>query len=341
MTYDQITRDLKNKVYYPVYFLHGDESYYIDKISDSIEQHVLTPAEKEFNQTVLYGKELDVLTLVSYAKRYPMMSNYQVVIVKEAQDLKNMVMKDAKDQKDPLVEYIQHPLASTILVFCYKYKTLDKRTRLAKAIDKHCVLFESKKLYENKIPDWVNEYVLSKGYRISPKAAVLLAEYLGNDLTRVTNETDKLMLNLAAGDEITVQHIEDNIGISKDFNIFELHAALGKKNIVKANTIVNYFAANPKNNPMVLTIPQLYSYFMKVMTYHSLGDRSRNNVASVLGVNPYFVPEYESAAKSYSMQQTVQIISHLREYDLKSKGVNNGSSDEGALMKELVYKILH
>ncbi len=340
MTFDQIIKELKNKVYHPVYFLQGDEPYYIDKISDYIEENILSESEKEFNQSILYGKDLDALTLVSYAKRYPMMSNYQVVLVKEAQDLRNLIPKESKDAKDPLLEYIQHPLASTILVFCYKYKSLDKRTKLSKAIDKH-VLFESKKLYDNKIPDWVNEYVLSKGHRINPKAAVLIAEYLGNDLSKITNETDKLILNLKAGDEITVQHIEDNIGISKDFNIFELHSALGKRNILKANMIVNYFAANPKNNPMVLTVPQLYSYFMKIMLYHSLSDRSRNSVASALGVNPYFVPEYESAAKSYPLEKTAEIISYLRDYDLKSKGVNNGGAGEGALMKELVYKILH
>ena len=328
-------------MYSPVYFLQGDEPYYIDKISDYIEAHVLAEPEKEFNQSVFYGKDLDVLALLSHAKRYPMMSNYQVVIMKEAQDLKNLISKEDKDQKNPLIEYIQHPLASTILVFCYKYKSIDKRTKLAKSIEKNCVLFESKKLYDNKIPDWINQYVLSKGFRINPKASFLMTEYLGVELTKITNEIDKLLLNLKHGDEISSQLIEESIGISKDFNIFELHTALGKKNILKANRIVNYFAANSKNNPMVLTVPQLYSYFMKIMTYHSLSDRSKNNVASALGVNPYFVGDYESGAKSYSQQKTVQIISYLREYDLKSKGVNTGGADEGSLLKELVYKILH
>ena len=341
MTYDQIIKELKNKVYYPVYFLQGDEPYYIDKISDYIEENILSESEKEFNQSVLYGKDLDALTLISHAKRYPMMSNYQVVLLKEAQDLKNLVMKESKDQKDPLLEYIQHPLASTILVFCYKYKSLDKRTKFAKAIEKSCVLFESKRLYDNKIPDWINQYILSKGFRINPKASVLLAEHLGVDLTKITNEVEKLMLNLKAGDEITMQHIEENIGVSKDFNIFELHAALGRRNVLKANMIVNYFAANPKNNPLLSTVPQLFSYFMKIMTYHSLSDRSKNNVASALGVIPYFVGDYEMAAKSYSEQQTIQIISYLRDYDMKSKGVNRGGESEGELLKELVYKILH
>ncbi|MCX6291776.1 MAG: DNA polymerase III subunit delta [Bacteroidetes bacterium] len=341
MTYDQIIKDLKNKVYHPVYFLQGDEPYYIDKISDYIEEHVLNSSEKEFNQSILYGKDLDVLTLLSYAKRYPMMSNHQVVIVKEAHDLKNLVVKEEKDQKSPLIEYISHPLASTILVFCYKYKSLDKRTKLWKAIEKNCISFDSKKLYDNKIPEWVTQYALSKGFRLNPKASVLLAEYLGNELTKITNEIDKLLLNLKAGDEITAEHIEENIGISKDFNVFELQAALGKKNIEKANRIANYFASNPKNNPMVLTLPLLHSYFMKIMTYHSLTDKSQNNVASELGVNPYFVPEYEVAARSFSEQQTIRIISQLREYDIRSKGVNNSSTAEGDLLKELVYKILH
>jgi DNA polymerase-3 subunit delta len=301
----------------------------------------LSDSEKEFNQTILYGKELDMLTLLSYAKRYPMMSNYQVIIVKEAQDIKSLSAKEDKNDRNPLLEYVQQPLKSTILVFCHKYKTLDKRTRLAKALEKNAVVFESKKLYENKIPDWVIEYVLSKGYRINPKAAMMVAEYLGNDLSKITNEIDKLFINPLPSREITPELIEENIGISKDFNIFELHAALGKRNVYKANQIVNYFAANPKNNQMVLTLPQLFSYFLKILTYHKLPVKSKNEVASALGVNPYFVSEYEAAAKSYPEQKVLNVISTIRDYDVKTKGVGNGSTGEGELLKELVWKILH
>jgi DNA polymerase-3 subunit delta len=342
MNFEQIIKDLKNKVYYPIYFLHGDEAYYIDKLADYIEEHVLSESEKEFNQTIVYGKELDTLTLLSYAKRYPMMSNYQVLIIKEAQEMKGLAAKEsAKDDRNPMLEYVQNPQRSTILVFCYKYKTLDKRTKLAKTLDKQAVVFESKKLYENKIPDWVTDYVHEKGFKISAEAATMISEFLGNDLSKITNEIDKILLSPVPAKEITAELIEENIGVSKDFNIFELHSALGKRNVYKANQIVNYFAANPKNSPMVLTLSSLFGYFVKVLTYHKLPVKSRNEVASALGVNPYFVGDYEMAARAYPEQKVLSVISAIREYDLKSKGVNNGSSTEGDMLKELVWKILH
>jgi DNA polymerase III subunit delta len=349
MTFDQIIADLKKKIYHPVYFLHGDETFYIDQLSDFIEDNVLTESEKEFNQTILYGKEIDIPSLISYARRYPMMSNYQVVIVKEAQDTRNLLPKEAKtkgkdkekETRDMLGEYLSKPTTSTILVFCYKYKSIDKRTRLAKSLEKSAITFESKKLYDDKLPGWVTQYVLGKGLRINPKAAQLIAENLGNDLGKIANEISKLILNLKPGDEITPVIVEDNIGISKEFNIFELQNALGKRNVYKANQIVNYFAANPKNNPMVMTIPQLYSYFMKVLMYHRLEDRSRNNAASALGVHPYFLSDYENAAREYPLMHCMRNIGFIREYDVKAKGVNNTSTGEGALLKELVYKIIH
>lgn len=352
MTFDQILGDLKKKIYSPVYFLQGEEPFYIDRISDFIENNVLSESEKEFNQSVFYGKDLDVPTLISYAKRYPMMSNYQVVIVKEAQDLKGLtgkkegdagaIKKGSKEEsKDPFQEYLLKPTPTTILVLCYKYKSVDKRTKIAKTIEKNAVLFDSKKIYSDKVPAWVNQYVLSRGHRINPKATVLMAEYLGTDLSRIANEVDKLLLNLKPGDEISARMVEENIGISKEFNIFELQAALGKRNILKANQIVNYFSANPKNNPLQLTIPQLYSYFLKVLTYHTLSDRSQNNVASALGVNPYFVSDYETAARAYSKEHCIRNISYIRDYDVRAKGVNSPTTDVGPLMKELVYKILH
>lgn len=343
MDYIQIMSDLKKKVYRPVYFLMGDEPYFIDMIADFIEQKVLDESEKEFNQTVLYGRDVTTADVVGAAKRFPMMSEYQVVIVKEAQDIRDLVKKEKEDKKDKqksvFEQYLENPLSSTILVFCYKYKSIDKRTALAKLIDKNAVLFESKKLYDNQVPDWINNYLKSKEYTINQRAAGLLAEYLGTGLSKITNELDKLIINLPPKSEITPEHIQANIGISKDYNVFELQTVIGKKEVLKANRIINYFAANPKDNPMVVTISSLYGYFCKVLTYHFLADKK--TAAAALGVHPFFLKDYEMAAKNYSVGKLKSIFSYLRDYDLKSKGVDTGSATEGELLKELVFKILH
>ncbi|MFZ7115641.1 MAG: DNA polymerase III subunit delta [Bacteroidota bacterium] len=348
MSTDQIINELKKKIFRPVYFLQGEEPFYIDQISDFIEKNVLSESEKEFNQTVLYGKDIDAPTLISYAKRYPMMSSHQVVIVKEAQDMKSLINKEKekdkgkeKDAKDPLLEYILKPTQSTILVFCFKYKTLDKRTKLAKTIEKNALLFDSKRLYDNQLPDWINGYVLSQGYRIGPAATKMMAEYLGNDLSKIANEISKVILSLKAGDEITAAMVEENIGISKEFNIFELQSALGKRNIFKANQIVNYFAANSKSNPTVLTTSQLYNYFLKVLQFHQVDHRSGETPAAALGVHPYFIKDYESAARAYSLDTCIRNISFIREFDTRSKGISSATTNDGELLKELVYKILH
>lgn len=343
MTFEEITRDLKNKVYHPVYFLHGDEPYYIDFISDYIENQVLNDMEKEFNQTILYGRDCNVLSVISTAKRYPMMSNYQVVIVKEAQDVKNLISKSEKedDDKNPLLNYLQHPQKSTLLVFCYKYKALDKRTRLAKAISKHAVFFESKKLYDSAIPNWVTAYLKNKGYSIEDRGAMLIGEYIGNDLTRIANELDKLCLNISKETIIDSSLIEKYIGISKEFNVFELQNALGIKNVLKANRIVNYFAANEKSNPLVMTLGNLSGFFNKLLACHMLSDKSEKNVASELGVHPFFVKDYMKAAANYKPQKLVEIFSLLRDYDLKSKGVNSEGTEDGYLLKEMIFRILH
>ena len=340
MTFEQILNDLKKKIYHPVYFLHGEEPYYIDQLSDFIEQNILIESEKEFNQTVVYGRDLDVLTLISYARRYPMMSNYQVVIIKEAQDMKSLFNKQ-KDEKDPFIEYLLKPTSSTILVFCYKYAKLDKRTKFSKALDKSAISFESKKIYDDQLPAWISKYTLSQGLKINPKAVQMIAENLGNDLSKITNELIKLNLNLKPGQEINPEMVEENIGVSKEFNIFELQKAIVNRNVLTANRICNYFAANPKNNPMVLTLPQLYSYFMKVLTYHQLEDRSTNNAASILGINPYFLSDYIKAAKEFSPAICIRNIKFISDCDLRSKGINNSNTEDGALLKELVYKILH
>ncbi|CAN5477098.1 DNA polymerase III subunit delta [soil metagenome] len=341
-TYEELQRDLKNKIYSPIYFLQGEEAYYIDQIAEIIEKEVLGEMEKEFNQTVVYGRECEALSLISTAKRYPMMSNYQVVIVKEAQDMKTLLgKKDEKDDKDPLLNYVSNPLPSTLLVFCCKYKTLDKRTKFYKAIEKHGVVFESKKIYENKVPEWIEKYLAKKDFKIKPRASQLMADHLGNDLSRVANECDKLLINVKKGETIDVHNIETNIGISKEFNIFELQKALGSRNVLQANRIVNYFKANPKNSPIQVTMANFYLYFSKVLLYHSLPDKSKLTVAAALKVNPYFVEDYMEAGKNFNLPKVSSILTQLREYDLKSKGVNNISTNEGELLRELVYKILH
>jgi DNA polymerase-3 subunit delta len=340
MTIAQILADIKQRKFQPVYFLHGDESYYIDLIADELEKTVLTEAEKGFNQTILYGKETDIITLLSAAKRFPMMSEFQLVIVKEAQNIK-FGKEDKKDQ-DPFAAYLENPLRSTVLVFCHKHGSLDKRLKVAKLIDKHGVLFESKKLYDNQIAEWVQQYVHGLNLKIEPKAAALIPEFLGNDLSKVANELSKLAINTPPGKAITADDIERNIGISKDFNSFELTAALGKRDVLKANKIIDYFAANKKDHPLVMVLGVLNGYFSKLLMYHFLQDKSRANVASVLKVNPYFVQDYEIAGRNFSFEKTCSIISLLRSYDLKSKGVDStGNTEDGELMKELVWQILH
>jgi DNA polymerase-3 subunit delta len=274
MTANDILKDLKNRKFKPLYLLHGEEPYFIDRIGNFIEDHVLTDAEKGFNQTVLYGKDTDVMAVLNAAKRYPMMADYQVIIVKEAQDMKWGKEDDDKKGINPVLSYLENPLSSTILVFCYKYGKFDKRKKAYKAIEKHGLVFESASLYDNKIPGWIESYATEKNYRISVQAAVMLCEYLGNDLSKIANELDKLMLNIAAGQEIGLKDIQDNIGISKEYNVFELQSALIKRDVLKANQIINYFEANPKANPIVLILGNLNNFFSKVLLYHYIRDRT-------------------------------------------------------------------
>lgn len=325
--------NLNRKIYSPVYFLSGEEPYFIDKISDYIAKNVLKEEEKSFNQSVIYGKETDAAAITNLAKRYPMMSNHQVVIVKEAQEIKNI---------EELIYYIENPLKSTILVINYKYKKLDKRKKIYKAVQNNCVFLETKKLYDDKIPGWIVKKLESSNIKIEPKAAMLLTEFLGNDLLKIENELDKLKITLDENTSIiTSDHIERNIGISKDYNNFELQKALVERNPVKTQRIIQYFASNQKNHHITQTITTLFFFFSKVLTYHVLKDKSRQNVASTLKINPYFVGDYEKAAKAYSAGKVVRIISTLREYDMKSKGTGNISAGPGDLLMELTYKILH
>ncbi|HYK77928.1 MAG TPA: DNA polymerase III subunit delta [Daejeonella sp.] len=343
MNTQEILKDLKNRKFKPLYLLHGEEPYYIDLISDYIEKNVLTDAEKGFNQTILYGKDTDVQSILNAAKRFPMMSEFQVIVVKEAQDLKwSKEGDDDKKATDGLLNYLENPLQSTILVFCYKYGKFDKRKKTYKAFEKKGLVFESAEIYESKVPAWIEDFVRDRAYRIHARAAALLAEYLGNDLSKVANELEKLMLNLAPGGEITAELVQDNIGISKEYNVFELQNAIARRDAFKVNQIINYFAANPKSNPLPMVLGALNTYFTKVLKFHYAKDRSQQGLARELGVSPFFVKDYELAGKNYDKLKTFHVISYLRQCDIRSKGVEStGNTNDGELMKELMFKIIH
>ena len=325
----RIVNDIRSGEFKPVYFLMGEEPYYIDNIAQFIEENALDPLERDFNQIVLYGRDVSIDDIVSHAKRYPMMAERQVIIVKEAQDLSRTI--------EQLVPYVEQPQPTTVLVVCYKYKTLDKRKKLSKSLVKKGELFESKKLYENQVPDWIRRVMSGRGYAIQPKAAQMLVEFLGPDLSKIDNELTKLTLIVKKEQEITPLLIEQNIGISKDFNNFELQNAIGRRDVAKAYSIVNYFAQNPKNHPLVMTVALLYNFFNKLLKYHSLPDPA--SAPRLLGVNPYFIKDYQIASKNYSMKRSSAIIKAIRTIDLKSKGVGAQNMSQGDLLKELLIAI--
>ncbi len=330
---NQIVSDIRDGNLKPIYFLMGEEPYYIDKISDFIEDHVLDESEKGFNQIVMYGRDVSVEEIIASAKRFPMMAERQVLIVKEAQDLSRTIEK--------LVPYIENPQPTTVLVLNYKYKKIDKRKKLYKATAKNGLIFESKPLYENQVADWIRGVLGGKKYQAEPKAAQMLVEFLGTNLSKISNELDKLMSIVPQGTIITPDHIEQHIGISKDFNNFELRKAIGEKNILKANRIIHYFAQNPRHNPLVMTISLLNSFFTQLLIFHGLKNKSREHVAKALGIRPYFVNDYSTAAKYYPMKKVAQIIHLLRDADMKSKGVNANNQSQSDILKELLFKIMH
>lgn len=333
MNISPILTDIKKRKFQPVYLLHGEESYFIDVISDALEHTVLNDAQKGFDQTVLYGKDTDFSTIVNAAKRYPMMSDHQLIIIKEAQDLK---WKD----DELIIKYVEQCTVSTVLVFDYKYGKFDKRKKLYKAIEKKGLVVESNKLYDDKVAAWVISYIKEQGWNIHPQAAALLSEYLGTELSKIVNELNKLMLNVPKEREIVVADIEQNIGISKDFNVFELNTALAKRNAFKAYQIIDYFAANPKSNPLVLVLGTIAGYFTKVLKYHYIIDKS--TAAKELGVHPFFMKEYELAARNYNRRKTFTIIEALKDADLKSKGMNvGGNTSTKDILTELIFTILN
>ena len=332
MTYEQILADIKKRVYYPIYFLMGEEPFFIDTISNELENTILDEAERSFNQVVLYGSDVSVTDIMSQARAFPMMSDYLLVIVKEAQNVDNI---------DSLADYIEKIPPTTILVINYKYKKLDKRRALAKYIDKKGVLFESKKLYDNNIPEWITKYLAAKKYNITPKATQMIADFLGNDLHRVRNELEKLMVALPPSKRIDDADVEYNIGISKDFNVFELQKAIGSKDLPKANRIINYFGDNPKENPIFMVISVLYGYYTKLLKLHFSKDKNKSTVATMLGVNLFFVNDYFEAVRNYSWTDCMNCIEVLREFDLKSKGYNSTSDiSQKELYREMLFKLM-
>ena len=329
----KIINDIKAGNIKPIYFLMGEEPYYIDRITEYLEDNLLTEEEKGFNQMVLYGRDTTIEDVVSNAKRYPMMADRQVVIVKEAQDLAKTI--------DKLESYAENPQPSTVLVLAYKYKTLDKRKKITKTLNKHGLVYESKKMYENQVGQWINRVLKGRGFTIEPKANAMLVEFLGNDLSRIANELTKLEIILPKGSDITPNHIEENIGFSKDFNVFEFRKAIGEKNQLKAYQIANYFSQNPKDNPLVMTNGLVFSFFSGLLQYHGLKDKSPSNVAKILKVNPYFVNDYIGAAKNYPMRKVSGIVATLRDIDVKSKGVGAANLSDSDLYKEMLISIFN
>lgn len=336
MTYEEILRDINAKRFAPVYFLHGEEAFFIDQIADAIEANALPEAERGFNQTILYGKDVDHLTLLDYLRRYPMMSERQVVILREAQEMKSLTELSA---------YLENPMPSTLFVACHKNKKVDARTKFGKALgSKNVILFESKKLYDNQIADWISAYCKSKKRSIDAPAAALMAEYLGADLSRISNELDKLAINLPPGSAITENSVQENIGISKEYNVFELQKAIATRDIAKVSRIREHFASNIRKNPLIVTISSLFAYFSKVYMLHGLKGQPDAEILKALELrSDWFLKEYKIAANNYNYAQTIKAISLLNKYDLRAKGVDNDntSTGEAELMKELFWKLMH
>lgn len=336
--YQQILSELKQGKYAPVYFLQGEETFYIDAIIKQIEHHALDESQRSFNQLVFYGKDTDLATIIGAARRYPMMGERQVVIVKEAQEIREWT----KEDKQILVlGYLQNPLASTVLVFGYKHKTLDKRTKLGKAFEQHATLLSAKKMYDDKIPAWIRSLCGDSKVKIEEGATMMLSEHIGNNLHRIANEIEKLLLNLKEGDMITRQMVEKYVGINKDYNVFELQKALGARQKKKVIQIAKYFGANPGNNPLVLIITNLFNYFSKLLMIHQSSDKSERSIAALIGVNPYFVREYLVATRNYPLFKVMQNIKFLHEADLQSKGIGFATKKEGEVLEELVFKLMN
>lgn len=337
-TPETVLKDLKNGKFAPVYFIQGEEPYFIDKITHYIENHAIPPQDRGFNQVVMYGKDVTMSAVINNAKRFPMMADRQAVIVKEAQQIEGLGKEEADNL---LISYLKNPLPSTILVFAHKHKTLDGRKALGKELEKHAVFVKSSKISEYKISPYIEAYIKEKNFSIEPKALQVLAESIGSNLEVLTNEIDKMLINFSEPVTITVDHIQKYIGISKEYNIFELTNALSFRNVVKANSIIHYFSQNPKSNPLIPMITVLYNHFNRILLVYGNKSLPDNQLAGILKVNPYFVKEYLTAAKNYSLGKVIDIIAYLKEADLRSKGVDSNNLEHSQILKELIFKILH
>ena len=338
MAHRQIIRDILSGKFSPLYVLHGEEPFFIEEISKAIISSVVDEASKDFNETIFYGRDTDLAEILAASRRFPMMSDRQLVLVKEAQELKCW---KRKDELEKLVTYAESPVSSTVLVFCYMNKKIDGRSKAVKTLSKNGILFLSDKVRDYKLTQWITEYISNVKLSIDPQSAQLIAEYLGNDLRKIVNEITKIKISLPEGSTLTSKVIEQHIGISKDYNVFELQRALGTKNIEKSSRIVNHFEANPKNNPLAMVIPVLSAYFSRLFVYHGLKDKSQNAAARAMSCSPYAVREYASAARVYSVSKVARIFGYLRDADRKSKGQGNATISDGMLLRETIFKILH
>lgn len=335
---DKVLKELQNNQYAPIYFLQGEEPYYIDLISDYIEKNALDEAEKGFNQLIMYGKEVSMSTILTNARRYPMMAQRQVVIVKEAQEIQDLGKEDGIKLLD---SYLKNPLPSTILVFAHKYKSIDKRKAIAKTLEQFAVLVTTKKIYDNQLPDWISNYVKSKGYEIDQKAVFMLADSIGVNLERVASEINKVLINFPNPTKLTPEIIHKYVGISKEYNVFELQKALGVRNVLKANQIIHYFESNPKNNPIIPIIAVLYLFYSKILVIHHSRGHSEKELASKIQINPYVMKEYLNAAQNYPLPKVIENIHHIGLADQYSKGIGTAGMSESQILKELIFKLLH
>jgi DNA polymerase-3 subunit delta len=333
----KIWNELKSGRFAPVYFLQGEETFYIDLIANYIEANALSEAEKSFNQVIMYGKDVTMATILTNARRFPMMSERQVVIVKEAQDIQDL-NKDIGSKL--LLDYLAKPLPSTVLVFCHKHKSLDKRRELGKKVDNYAVMLNSKKLYDNQLPEFVYEYIRDKKVEIDDRAVQVLCEYVGNDLHRIANEIDKLTISISAGEVITTDKVMNQVGVSKEYNIFELQKAILQRDSLLATKIVNYFESNTKRNPIIPVVAFLYSFFSKLLMASQVTDKSEKGLASELKVSPYALRDYTLALRQFTLAKIIDNLTSLKDADLKLKGVNNGSADEGQIFRELIWRIM-
>ncbi len=336
--YNEIIKAQQQGRFAMVYFLHGDEPFFIDNIIENVELNALDDAQKSFNQYILYGKETSITDILNIARKYPMMGERQVVIVKEAQEMRSW---RSDEQTGFLIQYLENPTPSTVLVFGYKYKTLDKRTKIAKAIEKGAETMLSKRLYDNQIPDWLKSYSKLKDVNLSVRAAMIMSENIGNNLQRLANEVDKLKLNVKKGEEVNEQMVQKYVGISKDYNSFELQSAIALKNNARAFKIVKYLAANGSANPLVMTLGSLFSFFTKLLLLHHARAADKQEVARLIGVHPYFATEYLQAKSNFPEPAVIKNLQFIHEADLQSKGIGYASMTEGDILKELVYKLLH